>query len=203
MGQKSVCCIGRPRAFDSEKALEKALEVFWRKGYDGTSLADLTDAMGINKPSLYAAFGNKEQLFIKAVDLYENRPNSVFHDALMQKTAYAVAEYMLYGVADDLADKSHPNGCVIVQGALSCSEAAASVKEALINKRVGHEAKIAERFAEAKAAGDLPTSADPEALARYLGTVLQGMTIQVTNGSDQQQLREIAKMALMAFPQPQ
>ena len=66
--QKWACCVGRPRAFDSEKALEKALEVFWRKGYDGTSLADLTEAMGINKPSLYSAFGNKEQLFIKAIE---------------------------------------------------------------------------------------------------------------------------------------
>ena len=200
--QKSVCCLGRPRAFDSDKALEKALEVFWRKGYDGTSLADLTDAMGINKPSLYAAFGNKEQLFIKAIELYESRPNAFFFEALSQKTAYAVAEYMLFSAADELADDSHPNGCVIVQGALSCSEAAASVKEALITKRLRHETQIAQRFSEAKQAGDLPESADPEVLARYLGTVLQGMTIQVTNGADKQQLREIANMALMAFPKP-
>lgn len=200
--QKSACCIGRPRAFDSEKALEKALEVFWRKGYDGTSLADLTEAMCINKPSLYAAFGNKEQLFIKAIELYENRPCSFFLEALQQKTAYAVAETMLFGAAEELADNSHPNGCIIVQGALSCSEAAASVKEALIAKRLGNEARIAQRFAQAKEAGDLPASADPDVLARYLGTVLQGMTIQVTNGSGKEQLHEIAKMALMAFPQP-
>ena len=200
--QNGGCCVGRPRAFDSDKALEKALEVFWRKGYDGTSLADLTEAMGINKPSLYAAFGNKEQLFIKAIELYENRPCSFFADALAQKTAYTVAESMLYGAAAELANNNHPNGCVIVQGALSCSEAAASVKEALINKRLDSEAKIAERFIEAKLAGDLPASAEPEVLARYLGTVLQGMTIQVTNGSDKQQLHDIAKMALMAFPQP-
>lgn len=198
--QKWACCVGRPRAFDSEKALEKALEVFWRKGYDGTSLADLTEAMGINKPSLYSAFGNKEQLFIKAIELYETRPNSFFLEALSQKTAYDVAEFMLFGAAEELADDSHPNGCVIVQGALSCSEAAASVKEALINKRLGNEAQIAERFAQAKIDGDLPESADPEVLARYLGTVLQGMTIQVTNGSNKAQLREIAKMALLAFP---
>lgn len=199
LGQNG-CCVGRPRAFDSEKALEMALEVFWRKGYDGTSLADLTDAMGINKPSLYAAFGNKEQLFLKAVERYENRPCSFFNDALEQETAYAVAKKLLYGAAEDFANSNRPNGCVMVQGALSCSDSAESVKEALINKRLVNEARIAKRFAQAKDSGDLPTDSDPDVLARYIGTVLQGMTVQVTNGSDNEQLKEIANMALMAFP---
>lgn len=202
LSQKLGCSAGRPRAFDTEQALEKALEIFWRKGYDGTSLADLTEAMGINKPSLYAAYGNKEQLFIKAIERYEQRPCSFFNDALDQPTAYAVAEKMLYGAADDFANNSHPNGCVMVQGALSCSEAATSVKEALISKRLINEGRIAKRFAEAKIAGDLPASADPEVLARYIGTVLQGMTVQVTNGCDIQKLHEIASMALLAFPKP-
>ena len=125
--------VGRPRAFDMDTALEKALEVFWRKGYDGTSLSDLTDAMGINKPSLYAAFGNKEQLFLKAIELYESRPCAFFMPALEKPTAYEVAEHMLYGAAANMADKDQPQGCVVIQGALSCSEAAATVKEALIN----------------------------------------------------------------------
>lgn len=192
--------LGRPRAFDVDTALEKALEIFWRKGYDGTSLSDLTEAMGINKPSLYAAFGNKEQLFLKAIELYESRPCAFFYPALEKHTAYEVAEYMLYGAATNMADNEHPQGCVIVQGALSCSEAAATVKEALINRRVEGEQKLKERFDQAKVAGDLPTHIDSEVLARYLGTVLQGMAIQANNGATPAQLRAVADMTLQHFP---
>ncbi|MBZ9612299.1 TetR/AcrR family transcriptional regulator [Rheinheimera maricola] len=192
--------VGRPRAFDMNTALEKALEVFWRKGYDGTSLSDLTEAMGINKPSLYAAFGNKEQLFLKAIELYESRPCSFFLPALEKPTAYQVAEHMLYGAALNMADQAHPQGCVVVQGALSCSEAAATVKEALLNRRVEGEQKLRARFEQAKLDGDLPASADAETLARYLGTVLQGMAIQANNGATSEQLRQVAEMTLQAFP---
>lgn len=192
--------VGRPRAFDMDTALEKALEVFWRKGYDGTSLTDLTEAMGINKPSLYAAFGNKEQLFLKAIELYESRPCAFFLPALEKPTAYQVAEHMLYGAAINMADNNHPQGCVIVQGALSCSEAAASVKEALMNRRVEGEQKLKVRFDQAKVDGDLPADTDTEVLARYLGTVLQGMAIQANNGATSEQLRQVAQMTLQAFP---
>jgi AcrR family transcriptional regulator len=200
MSSQCTNSVGRPRAFDSEVALEKALNVFWRKGYDGTSLSDLTEAMGINKPSLYAAYGNKEQLFLKAIELYENRPCSFFLPALEKATAYEVAEYMLYSAANNLADDSHPQGCVIIQGALSCSDSAESIKEALITKRLDGEAKLTVRFTLAKEQGDLPESADPAVLARYLGTVVQGMTIQATSGSNAEQLREVAQLALLAFP---
>lgn len=192
--------VGRPRAFDTDTALEKALEVFWRKGYDGTSLSDLTDAMGINKPSLYAAFGNKEQLFLKAIEKYESRPCAFFLPALEKPTAYQVAEHMLHGAAMTMADQAHPQGCVVVQGALSCSEAAAVVKEALINRRLEGQQKLLERFERAKTEGDLPASVDAETLAQYLGTVLQGMAIQANNGATPEQLRRVAEMTLLAFP---
>lgn len=193
--------VGRPRNFDLDKALEKALEVFWSKGYDGASLSDLTEAMGINKPSLYAAFGNKEQLFLKAVELYENRPCAFFYPALEQPTAYKVAEAMLMGAATNMADKSHPHGCVVVQSALSCSEAAASVKEALIAKRRDGEQNLCARLKRAQQEGDLPEQADPAVLARYLGTVMQGMAIQATNGATQDELLQVARMILQNFPQ--
>lgn len=193
-------CIGRPRAFDIDAALEKALEVFWRKGYDGTSLTDLTDAMGINKPSLYSAFGNKEQLFLKAIELYESRPCAFFLPALEKPTAYQVAEHMLYGAAMNMTDTNHPQGCVIVHGALSCSEAASTVKEALLSRRVEGEQKLKERFKQAKAEGDLPAHVDPDVLARYLGTVLQGMAIQANNGASTDDLRQVAAMTLQSFP---
>ncbi|GAA3544543.1 TetR/AcrR family transcriptional regulator [Zobellella aerophila] len=192
--------VGRPRAFDMEKALEKALEVFWKKGYDGASLSDLTEAMGINKPSLYAAFGNKEQLFLKAIELYENRPCAFFYPALQQPTAYLVVEHMLFGAATSMADTSHPHGCVVVQGALSCSEAAATVKAALIARRRDGELALRARLEQAREQGDLPADVDTTILARYLGTVLQGMAIQATNGATPEELKQVAQLTLDNFP---
>ena len=107
---------GRPRAFDTEKALDLALRVFWRKGYEGTSLLDLTEAMGINRPSLYAAFGNKEALFRKALDRYIAGPAAHTREALEESTARAVAERLLRGTADVLSDPRNPPGCLAVQG---------------------------------------------------------------------------------------
>src|SRR3954465_7832302 len=110
---------GRPRAFDERKALDAALKVFWRQGYEGTSLPDLTKAMGINRPSLYAAFGNKESLFRKVVQRYVNGPASYVAVALQEPTARAVAQKLLKGAAENLTDPSHPRGCLAVQGALA------------------------------------------------------------------------------------
>ncbi|NMH66575.1 TetR/AcrR family transcriptional regulator [Shewanella salipaludis] len=194
--------VGRPRCFDIDQALEQALGVFWRKGYEGTSLTDLTEAMGINKPSLYAAFGNKEQLFLKAIELYENRPCAFFYPALTQPTALAVAEFMLYGAARSYADSSLPQGCLVVQGALSCSEAAASVKQALITRRREGEQALFQRFEAAQQEGDLPADVNPKVLARYIGTVLQGMAIQATHGVSSDDLLQVARLALSNFPRP-
>ena len=191
--------VGRPRAFDVDVALEKALEVFWRKGYEGTSLPDLTEAMGINKPSLYAAFGNKEQLFLKAIELYEQRPCSFFMPALAKPTAYQVAEHMLLGAVAASKDPVAPKGCVLVQGALACSDSANTVKQALIAKRQAGNLQLIARFEQAKAEGDLAADADPVALATYLSTVLQGMSIQAASGVDSELLDKIAKTALQVF----
>jgi AcrR family transcriptional regulator len=192
--------VGRPRAFDMEKALQKALEVFWRKGYEGASLPDLCEAMGINKPSLYAAFGNKEQLFLKAIELYENRPCAFFYPALEKHTSYEVVQHMLCGAASSSADPANPPGCVIVQGALACSESAAFVKEALIVKRRAGEMALRSRFEQAKAEGDLPADADPAALARYIGALLQGMAVQATSGATCADLKQVAETVLSAWP---
>ncbi len=195
----STPSVGRPRAFDVDVALQKALEVFWRKGYEGTSLPDLTQAMGINKPSLYAAFGNKEQLFLKAIELYEQRPCGFFMPALAQATAYKVAEFMLLGAAAASANPDAPRGCVVVQGAIACSDSGNAVKEALIAKRQAGTLQLVERFERAKIEGDLPVDADPKALATYLSTVLQGMAIQATSGADVATLEQIAHTALQVF----
>jgi AcrR family transcriptional regulator len=192
--------VGRPRCFDMELALEQALDVFWRKGYQGASLTDLTQAMGINKPSLYAAFGNKEQLFLKAIELYEQRPCAFFEPALEQQTALAVAEFMLYGAARSFADRTHPQGCLMVQGALTCGEEATAIKEVLIARRAEGEKMLQERFYRALKVGDLPQDTDVIVLARYLSTVLHGMAIQATCGVGSDELISVASMALSNFP---
>src|SRR5262245_29688993 len=112
--------VGRPRTFDTEKALDRALKVFWRKGYEGTSLPDLTKAMGINRPSLYAAFGNKEALFRRAIERYIEGPASRVREALGETTARRVVEQLWRGTIDLVTDPRNPRGCFLVQSALAC-----------------------------------------------------------------------------------
>lgn len=193
-------CRGRPCSFDKEEALGKALELFWRNGYEGTSLTDLTKVMGINKPSLYSAFGNKEQLFLQAIDLYEKRPDAYFYAALEQKTAYLVVQTMLRGAADSMANVEHPQGCVVIQGALSCSEASATVKEALTQRRLEGQKALQKRFEQAQQDGDLPSHVDTATLSSYIGTVLQGMSVQANNGASTEDLYAVADMVLQNFP---
>ena len=157
---------GRPREFDIDQALDRALEVFWRKGYEGTTLPDLTRAMGINRPSLYAAFGNKEALFRRVIDRYVEGPAAFFSEALTEPRARAVAERLLRGTIDTVTAPNGPRGCLIVQGALACSEAAESVRRELAARRSAGEAAIRARFERAKADGDLPADSDPADLAR-------------------------------------
>src|SRR5947209_3799427 len=142
--------IGRPRAFDIDKALDRALQVFWRKGYEGASLPDLTRAMGINRPSLYAAFGNKEALFRKALDRYAEGPACYVRQALDEPTARAVAERVLAGSVDLLTDPRNPRGCLLVQGALVCGEAAESVRRELAARRLAGEVAFRRRFERAR-----------------------------------------------------
>src|ERR1700745_2537406 len=108
------------RQFDVDEALERALGLFWARGYEGATLPELTKAMGINRPSLYAAFGNKEQLFRKALDRYVEGPACYLRKALAEPTAKAVAEKVLDGAVEMLTDAKHPPGCMIVSGALAC-----------------------------------------------------------------------------------
>ena len=193
-------CYGRPREFDKEQALEKALELFWRNGYEGTSLADLTKAMGINKPSLYAAFGNKEQLFLQAIELYEKRPEAYFYSAMKQKTAYLVVRALLNGAAASMVNAEHPRGCVVIQGALTCSEASASIKETLTKLRLDSQYMLQKRFEQAKEEGDLPADINTATFARYIGTVVQGMSVQASNGASQAELSDVVSMVLQNFP---
>jgi AcrR family transcriptional regulator len=191
---------GRPRSFDTGNALDRAVDVFWRKGYEGASLSDLTRAMGINRPSLYAAFGDKEQLFRKVLDRYDEGPASYCSAALQETTSREVVERLLYGTADMLTSPQNPGGCLKVQGALACGNGAASVRKELISRRLAGEAALRQRLNRAKIEGDLPPGANPATLAGYIVTLIQGMSVQAASGAKRSELNHIIDIALQSWP---
>ena len=195
-----TAAIGRPRAFDAEKALDRALDVFWRKGYEGTAMSDLTRAMRINRPSIYAAFGNKEQLFRKVLDRYDDGPASYAQKALDAPTARGAVERLLRGAAGLEGNRKNPPGCLIVQGALACGDAAELVRRELISRRAFGEAALRKRLQRAKSEGDLPNDSDPAILARYFVTVLHGMAVERASGATPRSMRGVVEMALRAWP---
>ena len=174
---------------------------FLAKGYEGASLSDLTRAMRINRPSLYAAFGNKEELFRKVLDRYVNGPLAYFGKALAAPKARDVVEQIFFGAAKMAGDPRLPAGCLMVQGALAVGDAARSVRKEAAARRIASEVALRHRFQRAKREADLPQSADPANLSRYVMTVLQGMAVQGADGASPDQLRRVAQMALRALPE--
>jgi AcrR family transcriptional regulator len=197
---KQVRAPGRPRAFDPEKALDRALRVFWKHGYEGASLTDLTEAMGINRPSMYAAFGNKEELFRKVLDRYGKSAGVYQQEALNEPTARGAVEKILLGAAEALGDARHPRGCLLVQGGLACGDESNAVRRELCARRGEGEAAIRERLERAKAEGDLASSVNAAELAGYVTAVLQGMSVQAAGGAGREKLRGIAERAMAAWP---
>ena len=197
---KSARSKGRPRAFDVDRALDRALHLFWRKGYEGTSLSGLTRAMGINRPSLYAAFGDKEALFRRALDRYADGPAAHVRAALDQPTARAVVAHFLRRMADLITNPRNPAGCLNVQGALACNASAEPIREQLALRRAAGEKALRQRLKRAKAEGDLPRDANPTDLARYVATVAHGMSVQAVGGASRSQLRRVVQTVLRAWP---
>ena len=197
---KSSGRMGRPRSFDIDGALDRALQVFWRKGYEGTSLSDLTKAVGVNRPSLYAAFGDKEALFREVLDRYLHGPAAYTREALKEPTARAVIERLLRGAADVNAAPRNPGGCLMVQGALACGDAADSIRQELTACRAGGEAALSRRFQRAKSEGDLPATVNPADLARYVATIVYGMAVQAAGGASRDKLQRVVEMMLRTLP---
>jgi len=191
---------GRPRGFDPDRALDQALEVFWQKGFEGTSLPDLTEAMGINRPSLYATFGNKEALFRRAVERYLARQSQSVQAALAEPTARSVVENLLRGAVTSLSNPYNPRGCLLVQGALACGADAEPVRRDLAAHRKAGEVALCERLVRAQTEGDFPAGANAADWARYVCTVLQGLSVQAATGADGSELRRIVECALRAWP---
>jgi AcrR family transcriptional regulator len=191
---------GRPREFDPDEVLERALVVFWRQGYEGTSLDDLTAAMGINRPSLYAAFGNKESLFRMALDRYADEHMAFVRVALEEPTARRAIEALLRGFAGAVTDPRTPPGCLTVQGALASGDDAAAIRAELAARRLSGEAALRARLERARKEGDIAADANPADLARYLNTLTQGLAVQATGGASHEQLDRVVDIALRAWP---
>jgi AcrR family transcriptional regulator len=188
--------MGRPRGFDTTAALDAAMRVFWEKGYEGATLTDLTDAMRINRSSMWAAFGNKEELFKKAFGRYINTYQRYMREALEKPTVREVIESTLRGTVDFLSTPGNPKGCLSVHGALAVGDGADPVKQWLIQGRKQGESLARKRFEQAKRSGELGAEADPAALARYVATLIQGLGVQGASGATKAELTKVVDTAL-------
>jgi AcrR family transcriptional regulator len=191
---------GRPRSFDKDAALARAMEVFWAKGYEGASMAELTAAMGIASPSLYAAFGSKEELFRQALALYGATEGTEIWDSVTNAlTAYEAVEGFLMQTARVFTRPGKPTGCLVVLSALHATETCETVRRELIRTRAQSVEDLAERLRQGVAAGEIAPDADVRAIAGYYVTVQQGMSIQARDGATHEQLQAIARAALAAW----
>src|SRR6202166_751948 len=191
---------GRTRQFDVDEALDRALEVFWARGYEGATLPELTEAMGINRPSLYAALGNKEQLFRKALDRYQTGPMSFLTEALKEPTGRAAAEAIFSGFIRMQRNREKARGCLIVSGALVSGEEAETVRQELAQLRQSIVAVFRKRFERAVEDGALTKRTDGAPLAQYVATVLGGLAFQAASETTEKELRLVAAMAMRAWP---
>jgi AcrR family transcriptional regulator len=176
------------------------MTVFWSHGYEGASMAELTAAMGLSAPSVYAAFGNKEGLFRAVLDRYEARRIAFMNSVLTGATAYDVAERYLTGVAEFVAtaDGRNPPGCLLLQSGLSCGDT--TIPDELARHRAEKEAALRQRFEQAQRDGDTTAGDDPTALARFLMVVANGIAVQAAAGATADELKDVAKTALHGWP---
>lgn len=191
---------GRPRSFDRDQALARAMEVFWTKGYEGAAISDLTEAMGIAAPSLYAAFGSKERLFAEAVELYGRTEGPEIWGAVENAaTAREAFEGYLSATARAFTRPGKPAGCMVVLSAIHTTNASAGVCEALRLNRVGSQGGLKARLDAAVASGELPAGFDTGAVAAFFVTVQQGMSIQARDGASREALQKVADSAMAAW----
>ncbi|MCG7210247.1 TetR/AcrR family transcriptional regulator [Streptomyces arenae] len=194
---------GRPRSFDREVALVQATLLFWQHGYEGTSVADLTAAMGVSPPSLYAAFGDKRALFTEVVDRYGSTFGAFMGNALAEESdARTGFARMLDEAAVSYTDPTHPAGCLVISAATNYSPGTADVERDLRTRRAANIGSFEERLKEAKALGSLPTGTDTRALAVYFAAVVQGLSQQARDGATTEELRRVAAYAMAVWPDP-
>ena len=196
---EKVASRGRPREFDTELALGAALRVFWAKGYEGASLSDLTDEMGITRPSLYAAFGNKEALFRQALDLYERDKLTYIGDAIEAPTARGVAERLLMGSVD-AATTGDCKGCMGVIASVACQSVEPSIRDDVNARAESSRRAIIARMQQAIDADEFRVATEAEAITRYLLAIMQGISVQAQSGASREELLQVADSALLSWP---
>ena len=191
---------GRPLSFDREAALQKAMLLFWRHGYEATSLHDLTSALGVKPSSIYSVFGDKKRLFLEAVYLYLSGP--ITSETIIDNAANAreAALGLLHAAAAGFTGKDTPAGCLVASSTISCSEAANDVKEELAEIRRGIEARLRDKVIASVDAGTLPADTNAEALASLTIAVIQGMSTLARDGASRDKLLQLADAAMGAWP---
>ncbi|UCM90323.1 TetR/AcrR family transcriptional regulator [Streptomyces marincola] len=192
---------GRPRSFDRDAALDRAMRTFWERGYEGASVAELTRVMGIGAPSMYAAFGDKRALFEECVSAYGERYGGFVARALAEEpTAREAVARALREAAAEYTAPGRPRGCMIISAAVNYPDAAEDVAERLRVRRAGSVRAFENRIREDVEAGRLPAGTDARGLARFVATVVQGMSQQARDGADRETLETVADLALRAWP---
>ncbi len=192
--------MGRHREFDVDQALDAALCVCWRKGYEGASYTDLTQATGVERPALYSAFGNKEALFRLALARYSERYLDFFPAALLQPRSRDVAAHIMRGAVELNTRYPDRTGCLGINGALAVSDESEPIRQALIDARADGEASLRERFERARREGDLPETANCAALAAYVCAVVHGIAVQAKAGYSREMLEAVVAQALSTWP---
>ena len=192
---------GRPLSFDRETALHAAMLLFWKHGYESTSLSDLTVAMGVTPPSIYAAFGDKKGLFREAVSLYLSGPVTAASIIADAATAEAAAATLLRGSAIAFTGRDTPAGCLLATSTISCSVAAADVQKELAAIRRTIEALLKNKILVAIETGEIVRKIDADALAGHVMAVIQGMSTLARDGAKRKKLMQIADVAMMVWPQ--
>jgi AcrR family transcriptional regulator len=191
---------GRPRSFDRDAALAAAIEVFWQKGFEAASISDLTEAMGINPPSLYAAFGDKEELFLAAMEQY-TRSRGDQCPYCEEPTARGAIERLLNYVAVDATESRHPRGCLMMMAATTSSNSSAKLQEALAEKRRLSRERLRARIKRGIEEGDVAAGTDAGALADFYSTILSGMAMMARDGATRRSLLATVASAMAVFPQ--
>jgi AcrR family transcriptional regulator len=190
---------GRPRSFDRDHALEQAMEVFWKRGFEGASISDLTEAMGINPPSLYAAFGDKEKLFLESIERYTSRrgESCPYCD---EATARGAVEKLLLYMADELTSSEHPRGCMMMMAAATSASASAELQAILAQKRAASRTGLKARIEKGIRDGDVPRGTDAGALADFYSTIMTGMSALARDGTTRKRLLATVDSAMRLFP---
>ncbi|WP_262705606.1 MULTISPECIES: TetR/AcrR family transcriptional regulator [Streptomyces] len=192
---------GRPRSFDRAEALERAMRLFWERGYEATSIAALTREMGIAAPSLYAAFGDKMTLFREVVDFYVSVYGAYMGRALEEEPTVGTGmARMLHEAASELTADGRPRGCLVAFAANNCSPSCVEVEQVLRQQRGAMQEEFERRIRKARESGELPSGVEPKELARYVAVVFQGMSQQARDGASQAELEAVAATAMLAWP---